>query len=420
MNRKEHEIMNKDITIGISGPINLALLNWNIDKTGLPPTNEFPLTSHLINALLKRGYKVIGYTNSNAIAEPMVLQDGNLKVCIGRTKKQPGRRLFDFERQELTSQMLAHPSDIIYALWSYEYSWAGLDSGIPTIVSVHDVASRIFFTQPDIFRLVRWYMNYRVLSKAKYVVANSDYTYKQLSGSVKRKANIAYNFYDTSFEESIPRGLEKQNYIASVSMGFTKRKGVPTSLEAFAKLRKKFPDLQYHLIGVGMEEGGEAHQYALQRGLAEGVKFLGPLPFDELLRQVAQAKVLIHASVEESFGMAVLEAMVVGTPVVGGKKSGFIPYLLNKGKAGMLCNVSKPAAIAAATKKLLKDQDFRDKLTQKAAAFAKDNFSEEVVVDKLIRYMHKVLQQEASASKKKPNATGLKLPKDTIATVHEI
>ncbi|MEJ8800586.1 glycosyltransferase family 4 protein [Pontibacter sp. H249] len=412
--------MNKNFTIGISGPINLGLLDWNIDKTQLPPTNQFPLTSHLINALLKRGYKVIGYTNSNNITEPLVLEDGNLTVCIGRTKPQAGRRLFDFERQELLDHMVARPADIIYAFWSYEYSWAGLDSGIPTIVSVHDVASRIFFTQPDIFRLVRWYMNYRVLSKAKYVVANSDYTYKQLSGAVKRKTKIAYNFYDTSFEKSIPKGLEKQNYIVSVSMGFTKRKGVPASLEAFAKLRKKYPDLEYHLIGVDMEEGGYAHQYALEKGLADGVQFLGPLPFEELLRQVAQAKVLVHASVEESFGMAVLEAMVVGTPVVGGKKSGFIPHLLNKGKAGMLCNVDKPADIAAATNKLLKDEAFAQKITQKAAAFAKDNFSEEVVVDKLIRNMQKVLLQETSVKNSKANAHPQKLPKDKIATIHEV
>lgn len=416
--------MNEKFTIGISGPINLGLLNWNIDKKTLPVTNGFPLTSHLINALLARGYKVIGYTNSNEVATPTVLQDGNLTICIGRTKPQPGRRLFDYERQELTNLMKANPADVIYALWSYEYSWAGLDSGIPTIVSVHDVASRILLTQFDAFRLVRWFMNYKVLSKAKYVVANSDYTYRQLSASVKRKASIAYNFYDTSFEKSIPNGLKKQNYIVSISMGFTKRKGVPTSLEAFAILRKKFPDLQYHLIGVGMEPGGEAHQYAIDRNLTDGVNFLGPLPFDELLRQVAQAKVLVHASVEESFGMAVLEAMVVGTPVVGGKKSGFIPHLLNKGKAGILCDITNPGSIASAAEYLLTDEAFARKITEKAAVFAKRNFSEEVVVDKLIKYMQEVLQKEALLQKpehqREKHFFGLKLPKDTIVTVHEV
>ncbi|WP_299826465.1 glycosyltransferase family 4 protein [uncultured Pontibacter sp.] len=417
--------MNKNITIGISGPVNLALLNWDLDKKDLPETNAFPLTSHLINALLKRGYTVVAYTNSNDIAEPLVLQDKNLTVCIGRTKGQAGRRLFDFERQELLAHMKAYPSDIIYAFWSYEYSWAGLDSGIPTIVSIHDVASRILFTQFDAFRLARWYMNYKVLSKAKYVVANSDYTYEQLSRGVKRKAQIAYNFYDTSFEESIPRGLEKQNYIASISMGFTKRKGVPASLAAFAILRKKFPDLQYRLIGVGMEPGGEAQQYAEKHNLTEGVQFLGPLPFDELLRHVAQAKVLVHASVEESFGMAVLEAMVAGTPVVGGKKSGFVPHLLHHGEAGLLCDVNHPSSIAAATEKLLADDTLATRIKNKASAFAKANFSEEVVVDKLISYMQQVLAQESSVvqpttADKATKPIGVKLSKDTIVSVHEV
>ncbi|WP_439883351.1 glycosyltransferase family 4 protein [Pontibacter sp. MBLB2868] len=385
--------MKETLTIGISGPINLQLLNWQYKNEDLPETNEFPLTSHLINALLKRGYNVIGYTNSNTIAEPLVLQDGNLTVCIGRTKPQPGRRIFKFEREELKMLMLNNPADVIYGFWSYEYSWAALDSGIPTIVSVHDIARRILLTQPDIFRFVRWLMNFVVVHKASHLAPNSSYTYKQLSRSDQKKALIINNFYASDFEKSIPKTTHRENCIVSVCMGFTKRKGVPVSLQAFALLREKYPDLEYRLIGVGMEQGGEAHQYAAQHNMTAGVKFMGSLPIDQVLQQVAQAKVLVHASVEESFGMAVLEAMVMGTPVVGGDKSGFIPQLLDNGKAGLLCDISSPEAIADTTDRLLSDNAFAQEIATKAAEFAKTNFSEDVVIEQFLEYVRSLLHK---------------------------
>ena len=46
-----------------------------------------------------------------------------------------------------------------------------------------------------------------------------------------------------------------------------------------------------------------------------------------------KALILIHTSRGESFGMAVLEAMIIGMPVIGGEKSGNI---LDHGKAGDL------------------------------------------------------------------------------------
>jgi L-malate glycosyltransferase len=382
--------MKKKITIGISGPIDLKLLNWSLNDSLLPSTNGFPLTSHLINAFVARGYQVIGYTNSNEITEPLVFSEGNITICVGRTKPQPGRRIFNYERQELQALIKEFPADVIYAFWSYEFAWAALDSGIPTIVSVHDIARRILLTQPDIFRLVRWYMNYRVMKKAKYLAANSSYTFEQLSSSEKKRAEILSNFYASTIERQIPFGLQKDNFIISVSMGFTKRKGVPTALKAFALLRKKYPTLKYHLVGVGMEPGGEAQQFAEANGIATGVEFLGQLPLEKVLEHVAKAKVMVHASVEESFGMAVLESMVVGTTVVGGQKSGFIPQLLDNGSAGILCDINSPEAIAAATATLLDDEKLNSDIANKAAAFAKANYSEQVVVSKYLNCMDKL------------------------------
>ncbi|WP_299759201.1 glycosyltransferase family 4 protein [uncultured Pontibacter sp.] len=367
------------MVIGVSGPVDIKLLECDFGDTAIPGTNTFPLISHFINALIKRGHHVIAYTNSGDISEPTVLYSKQVTVCIGCTKPQPGRRMFNFEREQLKALMLQHPSDIIYAFWTYEYAWAALDSGIPTVVSIHDIAWKILLKQPDMFRLVRFIMNTIVIFRAKWLVANSTYTYSQLSARNKRKATVINNFYTPYLDELTPSGIVKGNYIISVVMGFTKRKGVPRALHAFAKLKKQFPALEYHLIGADMEPGGAAQQYARQHNLEDGVQFLGPLSHQELTQRVAAAKALLHPSEEESFGMAVLESMIAGTPVVGGQRSGFVPYLLDQGNAGVLCDIYSDEEMAAAVGRLLTDDAYAQQVASKAYSFAKANFSEEVV-----------------------------------------
>jgi len=383
-----------NIRIGVCGPIDLTILNWDLPSDSLPVTNAFPLTSHFINALVKRGFKVTGYTNSPVIDKPMVLESGNLKICISPTKPQPGRRFFRYEIDELEKMIVAHPSDFISAFWSYEYALAALRTNIPVAVGLHDVAFKILQNEPDMFRLVRWMLNYQAVTKAKHLIANSAYTYQLLNKSEKAKAVTIDNFYTEDIVRFSGEITGKGNYIISVVQGFTNRKNIKRSLHAFANLRKRFPELEYRLIGVDMEENGRAHQYASQHQLTEGVRFIGPQPFEEVIKHTAGALLLVHPSLEESFGMAVLEAMVAGTPVVGGKKSGFVPYLLDHGNTGILCDVTSIEEMTNAMFTLLEDENLRNSLIKKAKAFAHTNFSEDVIIDKHLNYYSKILGKQ--------------------------
>ncbi|MBX0332449.1 glycosyltransferase family 4 protein [Pontibacter sp. HSC-14F20] len=379
------------MTIGVAGPVELRILDWDLKDSNLPPTNAFPLTSHFINALLKRGFKVIAYTNSTEIAEPMVLESGNLKVCISRQKPQPGRRFFLFEVEDLRKMMVAHPADFMSAFWSYEFAWAALKTGKPTVVSLHDVAFQILRKIPDMFRMVRWMINYIVVSKADFLLANSVYTYNQLDRRTKSKTRVIDNFYPSTLEQRLAPNSQKGNYIITVAQGFTQRKNIETGLQAFALLRKQFPDLEYYLVGVDSEEGGLAQQYAQKQNLTDGVRFMGPMPYDEVFRLIQNAQVLLHPSREESFGMVLLEAMVARTPTVGGKDSGYIPHLLDYGKAGLLCDVESPESMATEVGRILTDHALYQTLVHKGYTYAEENFSENVIVNKHLKYYSEVL-----------------------------
>ena len=380
--------------IGIAGPIGLNMLEYDFGDATLPDRNVFPLPTHLVNSLLRRGHKVIVYTNSGSIDEPFVLEHDQLTVCVAPTRPKPGRAFFDIEIEGLKKLMQQYPADVVHAFWTYEYALASLKSGLPTIVGIHDVASRILFTQFDIFRVVRWYMNCQAIRQSKYLAANSAYTFHQLSKRTQAKTRIINNFFSKEIEQAAQVPTVKQNHIVSVTMGFTKRKGIPLALHAFSKLRKQFPTLEYHLVGAEMEPGGEAQQYARKNGLDDGIRYHGILPYDQLLKIVAEAKVFLHPSVEESFGMAPLEAMVLGTAVVGGQKSGFIPYLLDHGNVGLLCDIYSSESMARAVRRLLVDETLMMEMTKRAQEFAFANFSEEVIVQQHLDFIKHVYEHQ--------------------------
>ena len=379
--------------IGIAGPMTLRLLNCNFRNANeIPIGYDFPMISMLINALLKRGHEVVAYTTSAGIGHSIVYRGENLIICIARRRERyAARDLFKSERKDLVELMRSCPVDIINAQWSYEFAWAALDSGIPTLVTLHDYALTILKYQFDGYRFMRLITNYIVLKEAQYLSVNSQYLFNLLSKKNKRKTRVIPNFYARNLEEYCSKPEEKSNFIISVSNGFGRRKNISTALRAFSIIRLKKPDVEYHLVGDSMEIGGPAYQYAIKNKVTDGVRFIGRLSYEELINKVKKALVFLHPSREESFGMSVLEAMVVGTPVVGGYCSGNIPYLLDNGRLGVLCNIDSPEEIAKGVLKILSDDYFAISLVGNARKFSRDKFSEDIVVKAYINYYRDIL-----------------------------
>lgn len=377
--------------IGIVGPMSLRLLNFDWGNEEVPGGYSFPMISMLINALVARGHQVVAYTYSEGLSEPKVFVNENLTICVGRRFPHPGRNMYKFERQDLVDLIRKHPVDIINAQWAYEFAWAAIDSGLPAVVTLHDHAKIILKFNPTPYLFIRYLMFSKVLRKAKHLIANSPYTFNLLSRAYKKKAVVIPNYYDSQLEKLFEQNAEKSNYIISVANGFDRRKNISTSLLAFSKLKDQFPGLKYYIVGAGMHKGGQAYLYAQKKGVLDSVEFLGPQKFKEVLELVKKAKIFLHPSREESFGNAAMEAMIVGTPVVAGKNSGNIPFLLDQGKAGLLCDINDPENIKEAMQKILVEKEKTSLMIEGAHLYVKTNFSEKLVVSKLINHYQNIL-----------------------------
>lgn len=87
-------------------------------------------------------------------------------------------------------------------------------------------------------------------------------------------------------------------------------------LETLALTKKIIPDVKLNLIGDGPEKTA-LKQQATQLGLEANIDWRGQIPYPQMAEQYRQAHLYLQTSRHESQGMAVLEAMACGLPVLG-------------------------------------------------------------------------------------------------------
>ena len=102
------------------------------------------------------------------------------------------------------------------------------------------------------------------------------------------------------------------------------------------------------------------------------------------------ADVLLLPSESESFGLAALEAMACGAPVVASNAGG-IPEVVDDGVTGYLLPIGATSEMARAGVKLLSDDDLHASMTAAARRNAETRFSTEAVVPLYEQYYERVL-----------------------------
>ena len=150
------------------------------------------------------------------------------------------------------------------------------------------------------------------------------------------------------------------------------RKGVHHLLRAFAALEQTGARL--HLVGhaENADYAASLRQLARSLGISERVRFHGAVTQQELAQYFAAARVMVLPSLSEGLGRVVVEAMLLGTPVIGSRVGG-IPDMIEPGATGWLVEPGDESELATA----LQDAFEADVKTMgaKARAFASEFFS---------------------------------------------
>ena len=163
-------------------------------------------------------------------------------------------------------------------------------------------------------------------------------------------------------------------------------KRVEDVVRIFARIREGIP-ARLVMVGDGPERP-RAQRRAEELGVADDVVLLGKhVAVEELL---ACADLFLLPSESESFGLAALEAMACGTPVVASRVGG-LPELVTDGEGGWLLPVGDVEGMAVAALDLLGSDEAWERASQAAARGARERFSTDRIVPRYEAYYREVL-----------------------------
>jgi glycosyltransferase involved in cell wall biosynthesis len=183
-------------------------------------------------------------------------------------------------------------------------------------------------------------------------------------------------------------GLEGHRFLVAVGSG-RPRKGPDTLLRAFAAYREAGGDRLLVVTGPGKPPPSPPG----------GVRWVGWIEDAALVACTRNADALVYHSLNEGFGLPVLEAMALGVPVVAAA-AGAVPEVA--GDAALLVPPEDPAALAEALGRALSDGALRARLAEagrrRAAEFPWDRAAEAILA--VWREVVESARARASASSK--------------------
>jgi glycosyltransferase involved in cell wall biosynthesis len=162
-----------------------------------------------------------------------------------------------------------------------------------------------------------------------------------------------------------------------------KHKAIDALVRGFGMVAGGNPGIDLVLSGDGSSRG-EIENIIAAEGLAARVELTGAIPRGRLWSLYKGALLFAMPSRKpEGLGLAFLEAMACGKPVIG-TRSGGTPEIVLEGKTGLLVDHNEPGEIAAAIGAMLENPGLRESMGREARELAASNYSWPVVASRYL------------------------------------
>jgi glycosyltransferase involved in cell wall biosynthesis len=148
-----------------------------------------------------------------------------------------------------------------------------------------------------------------------------------------------------------------------------RRKGGPTLVRAFERVRKEFPLATLQIIGCSPDA-------------VTGMEIAGRVPLAEVAQRLATGGIFCLPTMVEPFGVAFLEAMTQGLPIVG-TSVGAVPDMVTPGDNGFLVTPGDVEGLASALRMLLADPELRRTAGLRSMAIVAERYTWPAVVARM-------------------------------------
>jgi len=266
------------------------------------------------------------------------------------------------------------------------------------IVHIHDIMNgwnilfaclltnvKIVFTVHGWGRAKKKYLLIKFVDHVGYV---SKALKDHINAGNPHKESILYNGIASKKFGNSDHSIRKEINIKedSLLMGFVGNfntvRDQLTVCKALKKLKENGIDFTFLFVGAAhiQELYDECITYCKEQGLLENVKFLGSR--SDVPEILSSLDLFVYSSNHDTFGIAVVEAMISGTPVVVNDLNVF-NEITDGGRYARLYKSKDESDLAEQIEYLIKNPDERKALGLKGKKWAEDNYSIEAHIDQL-------------------------------------
>lgn len=300
--------------------------------------------------------------------------------------------VFDFQpyslalASQLADLIIRKGIDVIHSHYAIPHAVAALlakqisKRNVRTVTTLHGTDITVVGVHPSMKLVTEWSIENsdRVSSVSNYLTRETE----TLFDVTKNRIQTIYNFVNTeNFNPDLAKDFPYRSENKLVFLHVSNLRPVKAPLkviEIYHKIYKDLPkDSELWIVGEGPLEF-EMVQLAEKLGILHKIKFWGVC--NNVGPIMAAADVMILPSEKESFGLAALESMACGTPVVAANAGG-VPELITDGENGFLFNNQNVDEAAEKIIRLCHDQDLYTRIRQNAIDTAVNKFDRKKIIN---------------------------------------
>ena len=242
--------------------------------------------------------------------------------------------------------------------------------GVPLVASYHtNIAAYADFYGLSIFdRATRWYTR-TLHNKAAINLCTSRATLEYLTDEGIKRLHLwpqgvdAVRFHPDKFSKDLRVRLTG-GHAGERLLLYVGRLGHEKNIGRLKMVLQEAPGVRLALVGDGPARRDLEKEYAGTRTV-----FTGALQGEELASAYASADVFVFPSTTETLGMAMIEALASGLPVLAAR-TGATGEVVADGETGILYDPGSDESLAAAVRELTSDDGLRAQMGRKARTAA--------------------------------------------------
>lgn len=337
-------------------------------------------------------FKQKGWTVKVATFENHYSEENAKEVdTIILPKKLPGKLSYFGAVPFIKNVLKTFQPDIFHAHFISSYGLIGaLTNFHPFYVSVWGTDIFQFPSKNPINRkLIEFTLN-----RADRICSTSHVMGKETNKYTNKEISITPFGVDLNIFKPLAKE-DKTTIQIGIVKALSDKYGISTLIQAFKLVHNKHNDTELVIVGGGPQLN-DYKELSNKLNISDRVKFIGRIPNTEVPKFINKMDIFtVPSRDQESFGVAAVEAMACGVPVVVTNVGG-LPEVVVEGKTGFIVPKEDPDQLAAAIIRLIENKEERLNMGQNGIIHVKKEYEWNENASRMEKLYHKTLRQVQS------------------------